>query len=748
MSRTSREKEFLSNDAHTLDAFGRVSREEQARLRTVLGQFFLARDGLPELAAERLPERDAFFAGLPPLAGNAAAAWSPRDPRAALVAALGKANQGEAYGVDYELAALQRNGEPADGLFLHVALQERYHTRLLAAACEACGGALDRTPPPPGMRFLIRSMSWLPDSLRFLLILCGEVVGAGVFDLLHEARRAFRADAAVEARVGTLLAQIHHDELAHVAYCRTRVPRWLLPLGRVLQPFVTRAVLAGIPEFAELGGGTRAARARLNRPLRLPAGMGWLADGAAAPLPPGPRVPARTALRLVRDPLRLFTDLAREHGDVVRIGVQDFYLLSHPADVEHVFKDPARRYRKARKTHQRAEAIFGEGLILAEGDAWQTRRRGLVPAFGKREVERWMDPILAEVEALRNRLEIHAAAGIPIDVKAATRTLAQDVFTSAFLGARDALGAERTGDAMAELGRYVDAAVRRPVFLPPAIPTPRNLRMRAAMREIDAALERLAAARGRGASGDDLFSRLLALHGNEPEGRRALRDDLVNFFVAGHETSANTLAWSLHLLSRHPAARRRLCEEVRDVCGRERLRSADLPRLAYTEAVVKETLRLYPPAWMIAREPVEDDCIRGYRIPRGATVLLSPWITQRRADFWPAPGAFDPERFLSDEPRTPFAWYPFGGGPRSCIGQRFAMVELTTILATLHQRVELEAQDAAEVAPLPRMTLEPAPFRLVARLIADPARPGSSASRGSLPRAGRSGPAAHSRAQP
>ncbi|NNL64661.1 MAG: cytochrome P450 [Myxococcales bacterium] len=719
-------------------------------MRSVLGEFFRARDGAPELARERLPAREAFFAGLSQLRRDPLRARSRRDPRAAIVAALAKANQGEAYGVEYELAALRAARERPDPLFVHVALQERYHTRLLAAACEACGGRLDTTPPPPALRFLIRGMSWLPESLRFLLILCGEVVGAAVFDLLHESRRAFQEDPAVEERLGRLLGEIHRDELAHVAYCRTRVPSWLLPLGRWIRPLVARVVVAGIPEFAEIGGGARATRTRLGRRLRLPAGMDWMAaPGDVAPLPPGPPSPARTTLALVRDPLRLFTELARVHGDVVRIGVQDFYLLSHPADVEYVFKDPARRYRKARKTHQRAEGIFGEGLILAEGEAWQTRRRALVPAFGRREVERWLEPILTETEALRNRFEIHAAAGIPVDVKEATRTLAQDVFTSTFLGARDGEGSERTGEAMAELGRYVDAAVRRPIFVPPRVPTPGNLRMRSAMREIDAALERLVAARPDDAEGrEDLLSRLLAIHGRGEAGRRALRDDLVNFFVAGHETSANTLAWALYLLSRHPAARRRLIEEVRSVRGAGRLVAGDLPRLRFTEAVVKETLRLYPPAWMIAREPVEDDRIRGFRIPRGATVLLSPWITHRRADLWPAPGAFDPERFLSEAPRAPFAWYPFGGGPRACIGQRFAMVELTAILATLHQRVALEAQDAAEVAPLPRMTLEPAGFRLTARLIGAPARPGSSASRGSRRPAGRSGPAAHSRVLP
>lgn len=730
-----------------LDPFQAPTPEERTRLRSALARHFPSRDGEPDRARGVLPRREAFFAALEPVVAapvdpEAQTRFSDRpappglDPRLLWTIAVDKANRGEAYGVDYELARLARRGfAGVDPHFLHVALEERYHTRLLEEACAACGGTFSIQPPPPTMRALIRTMSWLPERIRFLLILCGETVGAHLFGLLVERSAAFADEPAVAERLELLLGEIWRDELVHVAYCRSRLHPWLLPLGRLLRPWVARSLLGQVPEFAALGGGRRATLARVARPLALPDELAWAATPAPGTVAPasGPRLAPLTLARLARDPLALFQDLARTHGDVVRLGFGGFHLVTHPDGVERVLVDPDGCYGKGEKARRRVGEIFGRGLVLEEGRPWAERRRRLAPSFGARAVESYVPAMAREARALRARWEIAAAAGQSVDVKAAMKDLTQEIVASALLGARAQGAGAGVDGAMAELGRYVAAALRAPVFVPSWVPTPGNRRMRRAVRVLDGFLERLVDG-GSGAEG--LLGPLREAHGTGPAGRRAIRDDLVTFFVAGHDTSASALAWTLHLLSRHPAVRRRLVDEVRAVLGDRPPTARDLPRLRYVEAVVREALRLYPPAWMLAREALRDDVLAGRRIPAGATVLVSAWVTQRRADLWPAPEVFDPERFAPGAPaeRARFAWFPFGGGPRVCVGASFAMAEMKLVLAVLHQRVELQALDARAVRPIARMTLEPAgelrllPRRLDGRVrarrtaSADPAR--------------------------
>jgi cytochrome P450 len=272
---------------------------------------------------------------------------------------------------------------------------------------------------------------------------------------------------------------------------------------------------------------------------------------------------------------------------------------------------------------------------------------------------------------------------------------------------------DRIGEAVTILNRHTTARFDSPIGLllagvPPLMPRPRR-----ALRTLDEVVFGILRDRRRGASeGGDLLSTLVELRDEETgEGMsdRQLRDEVMTLLLAGHETTANALAWTWHLLGRHPAAAERLRAELAAVLGRRMPTVADLPQLPWTRMVLEEAMRLYPPAWLISRAAMEDDVIGGYHVPRGATVILSPWVTHRHPDLWDDPERFDPERFaparVAARPR--FAYFPFGGGPRLCIGSGFAMTEAQLVLASVASRYRLEPVPGHEPRLEPLVTLRP-----------------------------------------
>jgi cytochrome P450 len=267
-----------------------------------------------------------------------------------------------------------------------------------------------------------------------------------------------------------------------------------------------------------------------------------------------------------------------------------------------------------------------------------------------------------------------------------------------------------------------------PFYPPHRVPTPRNRRFRAALRTVDRAVYSIIAERRRGGGDEeDLLALLMEARDEETGesmGDKQLRDEVITLFLAGHETTANALSWAFYLLATHPDAEERLRAELAEVLGAEddfRVPTLeDLPRLPYAKMVVDETLRLYPPAWITNRQAIADDEILGHRIPAGAFVMLSPYVLHRHPDYWTEPDAFDPERFAPGQGngRPRFAYFPFGGGPRQCIGQSMALVEAQLVLATVLGSCRLrpasdkpvEAEALATLRPrggLP-MTVEPA----------------------------------------
>lgn len=437
------------------------------------------------------------------------------------------------------------------------------------------------------------------------------------------------------------------------------------------------------------------------------------AGTAVAPRPPGPRQrPLVGNLpEFGRDILGFLGDCARRYGDVVslRLGSWPALLVNRADLVEQVLAVRYRQFHKHSFFFRHVTAIFGNGLLTSEGDLWLRQRRLAQPAFHRERLagyaQTMVDTAERHLDAWRDgeRRDLHREM-MAITLHIVVRTL---------------FGTDLSDSVVAEVGASFDAIVeeiarrfRRPFRIPDALPTPGNLRYRRGVRRLDALVYQLIGER-RGSNADrpDLLSLLLRA-GDEDGGRmseRQLRDEIVTLFLAGHETTALTLSWSFYLLSRHQAARQSLLVEVDRVLAGSPPSIAELPRLRYTAAVVQESLRLYPPAYVIGREAAFDCEIGGIPVPAGTTLFLSPWVLHRDPRYFEAPLEFRPERWLdglaASLPRG--AYLPFGGGPRLCIGQSFALTEAALVLAAVSRRFELTLDPDVDVVPFPSITLRP-----------------------------------------
>jgi cytochrome P450 len=383
-----------------------------------------------------------------------------------------------------------------------------------------------------------------------------------------------------------------------------------------------------------------------------------------------------------------------------------------------VLQENSRNYSKG-WDYRYLRPLLGNGLLTSEGEIWRRHRKLAQPAFHHESLVGFTR-IMAEAAASAvERWRPNAESGQPIEVTSEMMRVTLEVV------ARALFGAAVTEDEIERVGHAMDEAVTT-IFersygmdvLPEFFPTPRNLRFRRAVRDIDAVARRMIAAR-RKEPGADLLSRLLAASDEETgqgmsEGQ--LRDEVMTLFLAGHETTANLLSWTFHYLSLHPEVARELSAEAARVLGGRAPGFEDLRALEYTRAVLEETLRISPPVWWISRTPLEDDVVAGYAVPKGELVVISPYALHRNPAFWENPEGFDPRRFLggagapaSASARPKHAYVPFGAGPRVCIGNHFAMMEAQIILASIAQRYRLELVAGWQVRPLPQVTLRAAP---------------------------------------
>lgn len=412
------------------------------------------------------------------------------------------------------------------------------------------------------------------------------------------------------------------------------------------------------------------------------------------------------------DPLSSFLRWRNECGDIVRLRLAAVtaHLLCHPRHVRHVLQESAKRFIKPMQGRRNLAGVLGNGLLVSEGGFWLRQRRIAQPAFHKRRIDAFADRMVIAASAIADEWEDHAASGAPFDVAHDMMRLTLRVVQETLLGAAPSEDADRIGEAVSLLLHEINARFSR-VFNPPQrLPIARNLRFAESLRVLDENVHRMIAARRAAPGQDDLLSMLLEARDEESgEGMddRQLRDEVMTIFLAGHETTANALSWTFYLLGRHPEVARKLRKELAEVLGGRPPTAEDVPSLRYTRMVFSEALRLYPPAWILARAPIEDEELDGLFLPAGARLFMSPWVTHRHPAIWRDPEGFDPERFADPTAVDRFAFFPFGGGPRLCIGHSFAMMEGLLVLATLASRFRLELVPGHPVTPEPLVTLRP-----------------------------------------
>jgi cytochrome P450 len=415
-----------------------------------------------------------------------------------------------------------------------------------------------------------------------------------------------------------------------------------------------------------------------------------------------------------RDPLAFLRWAAREYGDVVRFDGWPFvvHVLYHPDHVKYVLQENNRNYWKGNLIG-RVKPLIGDGLFTSEGDFWRRQRRLAQPAFHRQRIEAFATIMSNAGARMLDGWETAATEGTPIDLMEHTSRVTLRVVGQALFGV-DLIGeAAGVGRAMLAALQFVseEAFSIFPSLL--LIPAPRNLRFRRARARLDRVVLGIIEQRRQSVTtGDDLLGMLMAARDEDTgEGMsdRQLRDEVMTFVLAGHETTAVTLAWACLLLAQHPGVGEQVRHEVATVLAGRTPVLADLPRLQLTRRVIDETLRLYPPVAVIARETFAADEIDGYVIPAKSGVLVSPYVTHRHPAFWHDPDRFDPDRFTPEQSaaRPRFAYFPFGGGPRLCIGNEFALMEAQILLAMILQRYRVEVAPGHSVQHEIRVTLRP-----------------------------------------
>ena len=464
-----------------------------------------------------------------------------------------------------------------------------------------------------------------------------------------------------------------------------------------------------------------------------------MSDADVAATPPGP--PARRAgflgsvayyLDFAIDPIGFVAGRFARFGDLyyvpgpgraasdepaARARHPGLFVLRHPDHMMEVLVTRASKFEKTHSAFERLSEFLGHGLLTADGDAWRRHRSMVNPAFGKKRLAGYARLMAAEAQRTLGAWQHGEERDVGRDMmeltlRAVSRTLFQ----------------HDVSDQTDQVARAMSAfheAVGQPDLLPTWVPTPGRRRTRRATESLDRIIYGMIEARRRAPAAEDadLLQMLLSAVGDDGETRlddREVRDELVTLFLAGHETTAHALTWTWYLLGQSPHAEAELHAELDRVLDGRAPTAEDLPSLPYTQQVVEESMRIYPPAYVVGRRAADDTEVGGFRVPRGSELILWILLTHRDERWWPDPQAFRPERFAPAEAakRPKGSYLPFGAGPRACVGKAFAMIEAQLVLATLAQRFRLEPAGRVPVTVRPRITLcpsEPIRMRLARR---------------------------------
>ncbi len=411
-----------------------------------------------------------------------------------------------------------------------------------------------------------------------------------------------------------------------------------------------------------------------------------------------------------RDRLGFLSKSAREYGDCVsiRLGPRRMMIVNHPDQVEEVLVTKNRLFIKHFALRSTGSTL-GNGLLTSEGDFWRKQRRLAQPAFHRERIATHAAIMVDYTE----RMLSSWANGQTRDIQEEMMRVTLEIVAKTLFDA-DVSG--DTADASAAMETMMHSFTRRVntlVKLPLWVPTPLNVRSRRASDRLDQIIYAIIASRrSSGEDRGDLLSMLLNAQ-DEDDGSgmtdKQLRDEAMTLFMAGHETTANTLAWAWYLLALNPEVEAKLHDELDAVLPDRPPTFDDLPRLPYAESIITETLRLFPTVWLLGREATEDCEVGGYDVPKGHTIFMSQWVIHRDPRNFDDPLAFRPGRWADGLSKRihRYAWFPFGGGPRICIGNAFAMMESVLLLATIARRYRLTLASNAAIVPLPTMTLRP-----------------------------------------
>lgn len=435
---------------------------------------------------------------------------------------------------------------------------------------------------------------------------------------------------------------------------------------------------------------------------------------AVKPLPEGPKGSffSGCADKLKNQPLEFLTDCHNQYGNIVPFNVGPFpvLLLNEPELMHTVLVTQAHNFTKdaAIKNNR---AFFGEGLLSSEGDLWKQERRLASPSFNHKSLELYGQIMIEHTQKMLDRF----VDGQTIEIQKEMMRLTLGIAAKTLFDSEISKNNTEFVSALIDAQKYLACRMNNPLLLllPEWIPFPTNIHLLEAIKKVDTVIFKLIDERRNHTEGKhDLLSTFIALKENQENSGlsdKLIRDEVFTLFFAGHETTALTLTWTLYLLASYPEVAAKLVQELNTVLKGRLPEVADYSALTYTEKVIKESMRLRPPVWAIGRENIHDCLIGEYEIKKGTAVILSQWVMHHDKRFYDSPDSFNPERwtpeFTHNLPK--FAYFPFGGGPRTCIGNGFAMLESVMALSSIMQKFSLELEPDQNVKLLPAVTLRP-----------------------------------------
>lgn len=414
------------------------------------------------------------------------------------------------------------------------------------------------------------------------------------------------------------------------------------------------------------------------------------------------------------NPLQFMENKLKEHGDflIINMVVKKLYITSNPEIIKYVLQTNQKNYIKD-YAYRQLKLALGNGLLINEGEHWKKQRRLAQPAFYKKRLETLFQIMVDISQEYCDSLEAKKGQQQSTNMLSEMMHVTSKIVMETLLGSElgEKLNHVETNITVAQ--KQIVKRIRKPLSIPFSYLDGSHKKFMNNITEFDEFIFNVIERRNQEPDKDhpDLLSMLMAARDEDgnPMDKRQLRDEIITIFVAGHETSANALSWTLYLLSKHPEICKKLKAEITEVLGGNSPKMEDLRSLVYTKMVIDESMRLYPPAYAVGRENLEDDDLFGYKLPKGSPMISSIWSLHRRPDLWENPEEFNPQRFTPEKVKARSKWHyiPFGAGPRMCIGNHFAIMEIQILLVMMLQRFDFVLDESCPVIPEPLITLRP-----------------------------------------